>query len=467
MKSILFLIIVSAIFYGIWRWNSPYPYTLNWDIWEHQTVVNAIRGGSFAVNPSELSDTFQFNGYTTAFHVIIAGFQAISGTRDILGFWWIAEGAFFMLTTIAMYFFAYTLTKNKLASVMAGVLSAGFFESSMAYTTLFLIPQTLAAVLWVIAIILITRQPREVRLKTALLFSLTIILLHGVVGIFGGVLLLLYVFALRGRLSPGIPLAAFALGYGVPALLASRFPVGSINAGEALHFTQTIGEKLALVRGWYGFLPIPFLLMGSWKGNRAVTALFSLTLGVVLSPFPYVLKFTVYMHYLMIALMAGGLVRFATLRNLILITIAAGLIFVSNAYTWQKPVLFHGIASQVSSDEIAAAKFLKSNYEGAFLVSDPATQGILEALSGIDTQGGPYMNTESRKNLLGMNLKPETFLAVSARTMKWFATDPKDQMSIAFNVWRPDALSITDQLYIARLGLNEIYRNPSIVLFKL
>lgn len=467
MKSILFLIIVSAIFYGIWRWNSPYPYTLNWDIWEHQTVVNAIRGGAFAVNPSELSDTFQFNGYTTAFHVIVAAIQTITQTQNILGFWWIAEGAFFMLTTIAMYFFAYTLTKNKLASVMAGVLSVGFFESSMAYTTLFLIPQTLAAVLWVIAIILITRGPAEIRLKTALLFSLMIILLHGVVGIFGGVLLLLYVFSLRGRLSVGVSLAAFALGYGIPALIASRLPVETLNAGEAMYFTQTIGQKLALMRGWYGFLPIPFLLLGMLKGNRTVTAIFALTLGVVLSPFPYVLKFAVYLHYLMIAIMAVGLVRFATLGNLLLATTAAALIFYANITAWQQPVVFRGIASQVSSDEIAAAKFFKSNYAGAFLVSDPATQGILEALSGIDTKGGPYMNTENRKNLLGMNLKPETLLAVSARTMKWFAADPKDQMSIAFNIWRPDALSIADQLYIARLGFNEIYRNPSVVLFKL
>src|SRR5450759_2105555 len=99
MKKLL--VLLSVAFYALWRWNSPYPSPLNWDIWEHQTVVNAIRSGSFALLPSQLSDTFRFNGYTTLFHVITAGIQNVLHVQNIPGFWWIAEGIFFVLTTLA------------------------------------------------------------------------------------------------------------------------------------------------------------------------------------------------------------------------------------------------------------------------------------------------------------------------------------------------------------------------------
>lgn len=504
MKPILFLIIISAIFYGIWRWNSPYPYALNWDIWEHQTVVNTIRGGSLAVNPSILSDTFRFNGYTTAFHVFIALVQQVFQTKNILGFWWIAEGVFFALTTIAMYFLAYALTKNRLASLMAGVLSAGFFESSMAYTTLFLIPQTLAALIWVIGIIwLTTTHTHETRMKIETLFALGIVLLHGVVGIFGGVLLFLYAFALHLRPNTAMSLGALALGYLVPTFIASRYPVGSINAGEALYFTQTVSQKLALFTQWYGFLPIPFLILGLWKSHttsqKAFVLLTALALGVMLSPFPYILKFAVYTHYLMIGVMAVGLAWLvkqfhsapAKGLSLLMITIAVGLIFTTNSLAWQKPVLFHGIASQVSGDEQRAASALKSLLgQEAFLVSDPATQYIMEALSGVNSQGGAYMIESTRAHIIGALESPDQtqfvqhlsqiddlltpapnaqkLLVVSGRTFKWLESPSEKRNSITYNIWRPEALSLDNALMIEtwkeRFGLQEVYRNASVVI---
>lgn len=494
MKKILFLIIISVIFYAIWRWNSPYPNPLNWDIWEHQTVINAIRHGSFAALPSQLSDTFRFDGYTTAFHLVLAGIQNLFKVQNILGFWWIAEGIFFVLTTLATYAFIYAITKNKLAAIAGGILSAGFFESAVAFSTLFLLPQTVAALLWVIGMtILLKQQTAKRKLIAATLTTFIILPFHAIVGALGG--LFLFVMALDFNVNILLVLIA---SYAVPTFLAAHFGLAGLNAGEAQYFDQTLPQKLELLKGWYGFLPIPFLLLGMWKGNRTLNVMLAASIGLLASPFPYVLKFVVIIRYIMIAVMAIGIGKFlkpltsniARYFALGVVTVVTIVIFIANTTQWKNPVVFRGIATHVSSDEQDAAKFLKELYGSnsqAFLISDPATQYILEPLTGIDTQGGAYMNKLSRLHLLSAvqtdnakdfvaNLsqigKTRILLfALSARTFKWLAAGNGDQMSIAFNIWRPDALSMNDELTIQQwetaFGLHEVYRNPSIVVFEI
>lgn len=491
------LIAISAGFYFLWRYNSPYPYTLNWDIWEHQTIVNAIRSGSSALLPSALSDTFQFVGYTTLFHSLIAGIQTLFNVHNLLGFWWVAEGVFFTLTTLAAYAFSYAVTKNRWAAVVGGILSACFFESSMAYTTLFLLPQTLAALVWVIGmtILAITHTHRT---RIALMFSLIIIALHGIVGSLGA--LLLFIYAYVPRMKYHSALIMLAVGYAVPTLIAQFFPVGTLNSGEAENFTQTIGQKLTLFQQWYGFLPIPFLAIGIWKGQKHLLVLFAALIGIILSAFPYVLKFTIFTHYLMIAIMAVGIAWYfnqitsIAMKGLsvVIVTLAAGLIFVANVSAWQKPVMFRGITSQISIDEMKAAEILreKNINHDMFLISDPATQYIMEPLSGVNSQGGAYMNAATRARIIAALtssdqkqfdqnisyihdlLKPETtskkILVVSGRTFKWLESPEDKRNSISYNIWRPEALSLENMITVdtwkEQFHLTEIYRNAGVVI---
>lgn len=465
MKKILILIIVSLIFYGLWRWNSPYPSVLNWDIWEHQTVVSAIRAGHFALVPSQLSDTFRFDGYTTAFHMLIAGAQTILHTQNIPGFWWIAEGVFFVLTSIGTYMFVKEITKNTSTAIMAGVLSAGLFESAVAFTTLFLLPQTIAALLWVVGMAFVAKQKTtKQRLLVATLATLIILPFHAIVGALGG--LFLFVLAVQPNINLLLVLIA---SYAIPTFLATQFHLAALNGGEALYFNQSLLEKLTLMRQWYGLLPIPLLALGMWKGNKALNTILVASIGLMASPFPYVLKFMVIVHYILVAVMAVGISKLVKLNllSLTLLTVTVACIFFTNTTAWKNPLLFRGVATQISTDELQAAEFLRSTQDHVLLVSDPATQGILEALTGIDTQGGAYMNAQSRQDLLKMNIRQGTILVISARTMKWLASDTKDQMSIAFNIWRPDDLSMNDELYIQKLGFHEIYRNSSMVIFRI
>lgn len=482
MKKLLILIAVG--FYLIWRYNSPYPNPLNWDIWEHQTVINAIRGGAFALLPSQLSDTFRFDGYTTLFHVILAGIQNVLHVQNILGFWWIAEEIFFVLTTLAAYAFVYAITKHRLAALAGGILSAGFFESAVAFTTLFLLPQTVAALIWVVGMtVVVTQKTKQKKVMAACITTLVILPFHAIVGALGA--MFLFIMALEPQLNWLLVLIA---SYVVPTYLATHFGLAGLNTGEAQYFNRSLPQKFALLCQWYGYLPIPFLLLGLWKGNRTLTIMFAASVGLLASPFPYVLKFVVIIRYVMIVVMAIGigemlrLIRSKTAQciGLAVLTVASFLIFLTNTIVWKNPVIFRGIASHVSIDELTAAAFLKLRYGSntqAFLISDPATQYILEPLSGVDTQGGAYMSVESRQNLLkvlrGDRIPTHrtTLLAMSARTSRWLFADPKDQMSIAFNIWRPDALSMNDELVIGqwknRYRAIEVYRNPSIVIFEI
>lgn len=463
MKPILFLIILSALFYGIWRINSPYPNPLNWDLWEHQTVINAIRHGSYALFPSQLSNTFQFDGYTTIFHTTIAVLQNLMYITNILGFWWIGEGVFFVLSTLAAYFFVLALTKNKMTAVIGGILSAGFFESASAFTTLFLLPQTVAALLWVIGMsVVVLQKTRKSKIIVAAGFSVLILPFHFIVGALGT--LALFAMALELNIHWII---ALVVSYIIPTLVAPYLT--HVNAGEAQYYMQSIPEKLAAFRQWYGLLPIPFLVIGIWKGNKTLSMLLAGFVGLLLSPFPYVFKFAVLFHYVLVTVMAVGVAYFVKPRAVVLalITIAVGGIFYANTTAWKQPVVFRGIASHISFDEQEAAVFLKNHFADALLVSDPATQNILEPLSGVHTLGGAYMSVQNRENLLENKFEPGTLFAISARTMKWLRATPADQMSVAFNIWRPDALSMNDMLYIQSLGYEEVYKNASIVILKI
>lgn len=511
--SCFIVIVLSIALYLIWRSNSPYPHTLNWDIWEHQTVVNAIRNGSLALFPSMLSDTFRFDGYTTIFHLFIAGIQTLTHVKNILGFWWIAEGVFFILTSLAAYALTISVTRNRMIAVMSALLSACFFESSVAFTTFFLIPQTLAAFIWVLGMTAVTLH-RAHRIRIAFLYSLMLIAVHGIVGGVGAILLLFYAFGISWshndtKLSTLMWICVGVIAYALPTLVTYFFPLGDINAGEAQYFTQSLTQKLALIQQWYGLLPVIFLSAGVWQITRSHNAaakmlgmLLFILVGFIAAPFPYVLKFATYIHYLIVVIMAigiGGLVYDSHTRMRYVLVgltgLTAMLVFISNTTSWKNPIVYRGIASEVSVDEQQAATAITAMFKQSdvMLISDPATQYIFEALSGINSPGGAYMDRETRQLLLqalsadaeGSFLsamaqihdrlvvkQPKTILLViSGRTGKWLNSPTEKQLDISYNIWRPEALSLNDnvilEMWKKRYNLQEVYKNPSIVIFNL
>jgi hypothetical protein len=501
--------------YALWRWISPYPYSLNWDIWEHQTVIHAILSGKFSLVPSQLSDTFGFNGYTTLFHLLLAIPQGIF-KPDILGFWWIAEVYMAFLTAMAAYALTRAVTRRSDTALVAGVLSVFCFESSIVFTPFFLLPQTLAATLWSFgfAWIVETRKPD---IRIILVLSAVCVALHAIVG-GAGVLLYILFFLLRAirfeKISRGVRMAALFFPifiYAILNLSTTLFHLRNINFGEAAAFTQSITQKLAEMQSWYGYLPIILLPLGviamalsqskTREDNRIILFLLLTTLAVVASPAPYSMKFYIFVRYFLVVYLACGIVwltdavknPWGKILSVFLLLFAQGVIFWANVVHWQLPLTYQGIASQVSASDMRLAQFLKNTNRQScsIIVSDPATSAILEGLSGVNSPGGAYMTKENRETMTqltsapsadelnqkltmirdGIDSKPvDVYLwIVSARYLQWLDAPQEKQESLSFNVWRPQALSLSDSITIfrleTRLGITPIFANDSAVVF--
>lgn len=514
IRDISILLVAALAGYILWRLDSPYPYPLNWDIWEHQTVVNALLSGTFALLPSQLSDTFQFNGYTTMFHIWLAIPQYLF-KPDVLGFWWFAEFFHGLTAALAAYLLTFAVSKNRWAAILSGVMSALFFESNLAYTAYFLMPQTITAVIWAFGFAFLLQKPKKIN-PVLIMFPLSVILisLHFIVGGLGIMVYFLYILLEKTRilekkliyLTAIISLPVFT--FGILTLISRIFPVQTINFGEAGHFSNTLKQISSDMRMWYGLLPLfllPFGIEYVEKNpycniGRILILCFLILGGVVISPFPYVNKFIVLWRFLLIPFISLGVMYFLDKTSeiiakgiiIFLFVLTCQIISMENTNTWKQTVTYRGIASQLSDDERKTAAFLsEQKTKTALFVSDPATSYILEALSGMNSPGGAYMSTHNRnflnKGLLsdesvtcniylnnihdGLNQATyPTFIVITGRMLAWLKASEDMQQSNAWNVWVPKEFSLRDEIRIQKIqercGFTSVFQTKSTVIFK-
>lgn len=508
------LAITTGISYLIWRYQSPYPFPLNWDMWEHQTVVNAILQGHVALFPSMLSDTFGFNGYTTLFHFIIAAFQ-YPFRPDILGFWWIAEIYMAFLTSMAAYALTKAITKRNDTALIAGVLSTFCFESSIVFTPFFLMPQTVATVIWCMGFAWLINTKHFPNIFGLCALVLVLLSMHFLIG---GAGILTYLAYLTIRFAPvrkgskiirviisTMPLWVYAIVF----VLSRYIPMETINWGEAANFIQTIPEKLRDMQGWYGYFPLLLTPIGVWSLNRdkraseaKIIALIALTvMAVVISPIAYSMKFYALGRYFMITYIACGVMYFINqtvlpkykMGILFLFFAAQLVIFTTNVLRWQESLQFQGIASHVSTHDRQLATFLKNHYNntGVMLISDPTTSYILEPLTGINTPGGAYMNADNRTRIASIiNASDSASLSdtvktvqdrldtapvdgylvvLSARYFQWTTLSEAKRLGFAFNIWRPQSMTLANTIAVTAfeksMNLQPIFTNASATVF--
>jgi len=507
------VVCLSLFVFWLWKWDSPPPNLLNWDIYEHQTLVNNLLSGRISLIPSHVSDTFQFNGYSTLFHLFIAVPQTIFNPDPML-FWWVAEWFHLITTIVLSYVLAFAVTRIKQVALLSAIIGAFVFESATAFTSLSLMPQTVAALL-IVLLLAALFSSKKVPFWLYVLVVITAVLVHVLVGLAGTVLAVLTHILLRSNRVPktasvvGISIAA-ALGiFFVSQPLVAALHLSGLNTGEAASFISDLPQKLHMFETFYGwslFVLFPLGLVSVLRrGNKPEGIILALSLGMlglVLSAFPYSLKLYTIGRYCVHVVMAIGV--WSLIRNLpkiaqsmAIILIAACFIpaFVSNITQWKEPLLYKGRVTQMSDDERLAALFLKKKFEGknVFLVSDPSTQYVLESVSGVNSQGGAYakwvtrdaliraFGAQSREEFLTPiysvrdrvdQRKPDLYLFVySGRSAAWIRANPSDRESIAFNVWVPKALSFRDLKETDKLsrifGLSVIFQNADVVIFEL
>lgn len=515
ITPVLFSLATASTIFSIWKIKSPYPF--NWDMLEHQTLVDTILSGRFSFVTSQVTDTFGFNGYSTFIHTLIGASQ-----------WWYNVQAFdywhaigfihLVLVTFASYLLAKVVTENKAVAYISGLLGGFIFDSSVSFTSLFFIPQTFTAVAFIFLLSQLFAYVKKGMIPTLTLVvfqSLFLFLNHYIIGtiaVSGYIATYLYCqyrIWIAQHLNRKL-LFITAVILAVVAIIASAYiPLGFINSGEASSFTPTFAEKYRVMKQIYGFSLFIFFPLGvgailRWKGEVEVLIL-TLTLALfslVILQFPYVLKFYVLARFFVHLVMAIGIYsmirlltnRFQHILAYTLIVITFLTLFITNSASWKEILRYENTYSNISAHEVSAGEFLKERYSGqnALIISDPATQQILETISGINSQGGAYMNSASRSILHSLT-QPQNqaeianslyeindtvasqsgkrLFVVSGRYFLWQYSAPQDKASLSFNIWYPANLTLEDYQYIQFLNQNpthfkQVYGNKTLAIFE-
>ncbi len=503
LPSLVFVVLAIGV-YSMWRLDSPASATLNWDLYHHQLLATQILENKFSVLTTQLSDTFQFGGYTTMFHTIMATSQYLF-VPSILNYWYFVELIYFGLTLLIGYSVAQIVFKNKIVSLITVVFCAFSFESNSAYTSFFLIPQNLTAslvALFVARTIKRVEQGLDGFDFTNIAFIVFATLMHLIIGP-TGLAFLLYVIlwaALKGvfkqatqseettKLDWALSILSVALLIVFP-LVVSAMDLSYLNRGEAQYFNFSFEEKIEYFRIFLGYLPIIFIPLGLiyllFENNTRSKMIFVLVLGmitVIVSPIPYSMKFISYSRYFIYPVMSLGIwmlmksaylkARSKVLKVFILLPIITALatsmvvIFTINTAIYKQVPSYKNTSTHVTQNEIEAAEFVRSTYKGTstMLISDPATMHIVETLSGVNTPGGAYTDQNTRaviseiffsrdsqtlservfdiKDSLDKSSYDKIVFVVSGRFTKWQLGSNEEKSGIFWNVWTPYDLTL-------------------------
>ncbi len=319
---VVFLFVLSVAVYSVWRFDSPANTTLNWDLYHHQTLATQIVEGKFDVRPSRISDSFQFDGYTTLFHTLLAVPQKLFNV-DILSFWWHLEFFHLFTTVFVSFLVGYAFTKSKNVGLLSGIVGALIFESLGAYTSLFFIPQNLTAT---VGAALIARTAYKYNHKQpyfdiiTVAYMIFIILCHFIIGFLTLVLVittLVYLYISSKQQTDKVEYAIVTLSVLsmlVIPLMSHSINLDYINRGEAEFFNFSFGEKWEFVKDFYGYLFVllPFGIIYSLSKTKSSTAsrlLTILSIGsitILFASLPYTLKLYSLGRYFVNALLAVG-----------------------------------------------------------------------------------------------------------------------------------------------------------------
>lgn len=485
---------LAGVAFGIWQLHSPY--SLNWDLYEHQTLTNNILGGKINILPSSLTDTFGFNGYSTLFHSLIAASQAFFN-MSILSYWTTISFFQLMLAIFASYLFTKEVTNSKFIAFIASLITAFAFDSSISYTTLFFIPQAFTALIFVFLCTQLISEAKSGRVMNTVLVafsSLFLFINHYIVGSLAAFSYLASYFYIRFsqviekrvRTQHLLMTGLFICLIGI--IFSSSIPLGFINSGEAQDYALNLMDKFNIMRQSYGYLLLLLLPLGifsviSSKKRVEILALSILVfiLSIVLMQLPYTVKFYTLGRFFVDAFLAIGAYALLKRMNVFFKVLSVGVltttllgIFITNTIAWKGILRYQDSYVQISDDEVHAAEFLRTTYPSSdvFLVSDPATQNILEPISGVNSQGGAYTSKETRKILSELNRAKDTkeimkdlyrikdkigstkgkrLLILSGRYFQWQKSLETQKMAFSYNVWNPSSLTLRDIGYIDSL----------------
>lgn len=506
-KKPLFLLFTlgTVVYFLIWKASTPYPMHLNWDIYEHITLSNKISDNIINLRTTLISDTFTFDSYPPLLHVLLAIPKIIFKT-DLLGMYYFLEYFYFLLTIASAYLLGKMFFRDSAIGIMSGLFAVFVFENFMAYTSFFLIPQNLAALLTVFTLISLIQN--SISRKFLGITLLSIFLMHYIIGSVGILIILLFILLRNVTLKTlRLSLLGSVLILGLVIAAHNLWNFILIEREEAAHFSFPLIKKAMFILDWFSlslaFLPVSYVLIfkNDSKHQKTLLILTLLIASLSMAPAAYFLKFFVFDHYMLSVIIASGIGFLIMHLNKIFKTVAIfwiGLslffVFYKSQAIFKEPLYFEGYRTHISLEEINAAKWLAQNFPHALIISDPSTQYILEAVSGVNSQGGAFMANSTRKILSEIKDSTDsaqikeklssvedilayeknsnnTLLILSGRYFLWQNLPEDQNLSFYFNVWAPKKLSNQDKIYITSLTRNgrikNVFQNSELAILKI
>lgn len=456
------------------------------------------------------------------FHVLLSFAPLLFKTNLIGVYWWI-EFWHFLLVILATYFLTKKFFQKDSLSFFSAILSGLIFESSVIYSSLFLIPQTLTSLLGVL--ILINIKESEVHLKGwrilaspfLILSFITLFLMHFILGpIIIGVILFYIIFITKVVSEEKIKYLVWAAFFSLVLSVLSNLTKGVVltDREEARYLLISLKEKSLLFSDWYSVIFPLVLSLGAFLINKygSKTQKIFLALGIFLFaisflPISYFLKFFTFGRYFITIIISVSfyylLIRIPLIFSLIAsfwIVLSFVVVFYLNIFTYKEPLYFQGYHTHISKNEITAANWLIGQpHSEAFIISDPATQYILEGVSGVNSQGGAFMSTQTRQTLINVNelvnsldnaqsgeirsrllsIKDElskderkrkkTFYIVGGRYFTWQKLTKEEKLGSYYNIWRPQKIDKLDFPKINYLSQNfkVLFQNDELVVLEI
>jgi hypothetical protein len=505
---------IALVVHLLWSIHSPYP--LNWDLYEHQTLANLIQQGHWSFFTSRISDSFIFDGYSSLFHTLLSVSQFCLFT-NIISFWQAISFWHTTLLVLAAYTLAKLVSRSTSVAILSALLSGFIFESVITFTSLFFLPQTWSAVLAIFLFCQFLQDRPEHHKKNWILLTLSLIGLflgHYIIGTLGiGIVLFAFLFNTYGKrievLIQQFPLVESATLLILLIFFASFIlNLSFINHGEAAAYTFSLPLKFEFMKRIYGLLllftlPLGFIYAIRQKNKQLNIVLF-ITLAFLaasMSQFPYALKFYTigrFFVHLVMALGIWSILQFAHFKvtkaiSFSVVGLSLAVILLLNSAYWKNGLSYSNLLTHLTPTELQAATFLKENYQhqNVLMISDPATQNILEALSGVNSAGGAYSSDTNRSLLaqIGVSSQPTQvydhlfeikdqvtpeapvrLLVMSGRYFEWQNRTLKEKASFDFNIWNPSNLSLENWHQVEGLlkdpKFRLVYNNPEIAILE-
>lgn len=504
----------AALVYGLWTWQSPYP--LNWDLYQHQQLARLIGQGKIHYFTTEMSDTFGFNSYPPFFHVLLAISQYPFVLRpvELLTYWQLLSYWQLVLVAVAAYHLMQAVTAKRSAGIFAALMSMLIFDSQTSLTTFFMMPQTIAAVLFILLLAKLLQTWDKTSVMELVLGAVALVLMHYLVGgvgalVYLGVALYSKVTSRLTGWGQRVPWSLLLAALGVAAVATMmRLPLAELNQGEGAAYSLDVTTTLQVVeRGfaYFAYALVPFGMFALWRSKLAwhkkeMVSLLFFGFGLVLfSGLPYALKLMSIWRFFLIVLIGLGVTLWWDKLRLVgtkvlfvlLLLVALGVNLLTNLIVFRSGIMAEGMYTHVAQADIDAATWLQANYgSDAMLLSDPGTQFILEGLSGVDSLAGAYMPLAQRevlwpalyhqqpaklvaanRQLTAESQATKRLLVVSGRSFAWARANDEQWQSFTYNVWSPIAFSSNDKQVLAAItrqsGVKLMYQNTHIAIWEI